>query len=166
MVGYILVGWYRHSLLPVIQTKLELVWEPTGLLHIRLRAENTSATPALVEESYLQILERTQAIEEKETLDDFIPFTKADWETLPQEKRSQWREPTALARPTASHYIKSGEAIAVELLYRPSAAAVAVHCGFKVRPRSKLARWLHRHSLSFTTTAWAPLPASRTVGGP
>ena len=154
----LLVAWYRHSLLPVIQSKVELVWEPTGFLHIRIKAENTSSVPAKVKESYLQILERTEPVEENQVLNDFVPFTKADWEKLPPEKRPEWREPYNLARPKVNQYVKPREVIEVEFLYRPSAKAIAVHCGFTVRPKSKLSHWLHGHALSFTTTAWATLP--------
>ena len=155
-IALLLATLFRHSLLPVVRVKLDLTWKPSGLLHLKLTSENLSAVPAKVEDAYLQILERSQPLQETETLKDFIPFKEADFV---EGSHSGWKEPIKLARPEAGRYIKAGEAIVVELLYRPSAAALAVHCDFRVLLKSKLAQRFYKHGLSFTTTAWGQAPS-------
>ena len=139
-----------HGLLPVLGLKIELAEKLPGVLLVRLEAENKSRVAAKVKVSRLQFVEYDiRRMEPRSELSEWVAFSED--KILGTERPVLWREPRPVM--TTTNYIKAGQVVTVEILYRPS-ADVAVHCGFQVQIKSGIAARFTGHPASFTTTAW------------
>jgi hypothetical protein len=150
----------RHGLFPVLHLKIDFAALPSdlsdqpNLLLVRLTAENRSEVKAWLQEgrSQLQVLEhQTSQIQSLQKLSDWVPFAKDSIKH--NEPSKQWAEPLPVMTSTVC--IEPRESIVVELLYRPSAPRLAVHCGLQVwTRRSWWLPLLRNPTERFTTTAW------------
>lgn len=158
--SFYLFVWYYHGLLPTLRVRVELIETTPGVYLVRLQAENVSKVKARMKRrgARLQLLD--YEIAGKKILSEWVPFEQKA--IRPNEPPLKWSEPLVVLDET--RFLKPGQVISIDVLYQPSTAAEAVHCGFQAKVKSVLAPLLYWHSLSFATTVWAVRPQSSAPG--
>jgi hypothetical protein len=159
MTTTVLFIFVYHGLLPSVSLRLNLIQQQAGgVVLVHLEIENKSQVRAQVALARLQILEY-QVGHSEEYMSDWVPFTPNDIHA--HEPPLKWREPLKLRGPQE---IKGGEVVTMDVMYKPSELAKAIHCGFQLHLRiNPLVRRLHGYKetkLSFTSTGWMPKTAA------